>query len=99
MAGIPDPMICQITGHSSQEMVDHYTQFSEEMVASLAGKLLGGKSSDKKALTFAGMTKEPLPKWAVESVKKAIKLTGKITGKKNGQVVDAVNEILKELVS
>ena len=57
-------MIRQITGHSSQEMVDHYTQFSEEMVATLAGKLLG-TAGTKKALPaqFSESAKEPVPAW------------------------------------
>lgn len=99
MAGIPDPMIRQITGHSSQEMVDHYTQFSEEMVASLAGQLLSGGKKEKKGLPFSEIAKEPLPKRAIERIKEAMKMTEKITGKKNGQVVEEVNKILGELIS
>jgi integrase len=99
MAGFPDPLISQISGHSSQEMIDHYTQFSDDMVASLAGQLLGNKPSAQKALSFKEMAKEPLPKRATERIKDAMKLTEKITGKKNGQVVEEVNKILNELIS
>lgn len=38
-AGIPDTVIQQITGHSSEEMVDHYTHFTKEVVANLTANL------------------------------------------------------------
>jgi len=98
MAGLPDPVICQITGHSSQEMVDHYTQFSEEMVAALAGKLLG-TTGVKKALPapFSEAIKEPVPVWAKDQVAGAVKLANKITGKSNVKVKAAILEVLSTL--
>jgi integrase len=98
MAGLPDPMIRQITGHSSQEMVDHYTQFSEEMVATLAGKLLG-PAGTQKALSapFSEAAKEPVPAWVKAKVKDVAKLVGKITGKTNAKSKAAILEALNGL--
>ncbi len=39
-AGIPDAVIRQITGHSSSEMVEHYTQFDKALAGALAMKSL-----------------------------------------------------------
>jgi hypothetical protein len=97
MAGIPDPMIMQITGHSSQEMVDHYTQFSGEMVATLAGNLLGNAAGKKKALPFSEITKDSIPPWAKEKLSELRDLAAKITGKKNEPVKERIFDILKEL--
>lgn len=84
MARIPDPIICQITGHNSQQMVDHYTHFSEEMVASLAGRFLGEAGKPTKALTasFSETVKEPVPAWVKAKVKDITKLAGKIKAAK-----------------
>ncbi len=98
MAGIPDPLICQVTGHSSQEMMDHYTQFSDEMVASLAGRLLGNTKGAPETLPFAEMTKDHLSPWALEKVKKLTVLSAEITGKENVSVIEAMQEILGQLV-
>lgn len=37
--GFPDALIMNITGHSSEEMVDHYTEFTEKLVTSLASQI------------------------------------------------------------
>jgi len=98
-AGLPDPFIRQITGHSSQEMVDHYTQFSEEMVAALAGKLLGTAGAQKalpapsKALPapFSETVKEPVPAWVKAKVKDITKLAGKIKAAKlKAEILEAL---------
>ena len=98
MAGLPDPMIRQITGHSSQEMVDHYTQFSEEMVATLAGKLLG-TAGTKKALPaqFSESAKEPVPAWVKAKSGEVVTLVERISGKKNTGIKEAILGVLKEL--
>ena len=98
MAGLPDPVICQITGHSSQEMVDHYTQFSEEMVATLAGRLLGTASAVKALpAPFSETVKEPVPVWVKAEVNKTIKLAGKINGKTNAKIKAAILKMLSGL--
>lgn len=100
MARIPDPIICQITGHSSQQMVDHYTHFSEEMVATLAGKFLGetaGKTTKALPAPFSESVKEPMPAWAKTKTKDIVKMIGKIKGKPNAKVKAAILEALGEL--
>jgi integrase len=97
-AGLPDPFIRQITGHSSQEMVDHYTQFSEEMVAALAGKLLG-TAGTQKALPapFSEAAKDPVPGWVKGKAGELVSLVEKITGKGNearkAQILGALKEL------
>jgi len=41
-AGIPDAVIRQITGHSTTEMVEHYSQFDKALASALAVKSLDG---------------------------------------------------------
>jgi integrase len=98
MAGLPDPVICQITGHNSQEMVDHYTQFSEEMVAALAGKLLG-TTGVKKALPApsAKAAKEPIPDWAKAEIRQAINMLRKLDAGKDKKMKAAILKVLKDL--
>jgi len=99
MAGIPDPMIMQITGHSSKEMIDLYTQFSDEMVASLAGQLLGSATGKQQLpSTFEKPSQKPLPPWAVEKVTELFDLTAKITGKRNEQAVGEIYGVLEQLI-
>lgn len=69
MAGFPDPLIRQITGHSSQEMVDHYTQFSEKLVATLAAQIPQAGRSQK---AIGEKLKEPVPEWVKEELKTMI---------------------------
>lgn len=107
-AGLPDPFIRQITGHSSQEMVDHYTQFSEEMVAALAGKLLGTAKAQKalpvpskaKALPNpSGETvREPLPIWAQKKAADILGLVDSIKGAENEKTKIYLLETVKELM-
>jgi integrase len=86
-AGFPDPLIQQITGHSSMDMVDHYTQFSEKMVAGLAGRLLG-TTATAKALPapFSETTKEKLPGWARKQLAEIVRLAKQIKGKENAKL-------------
>ena len=56
LAGIPDAIIREITGHESVEMVDHYTEFDEKIVARLAAQV------GVKALPPTNQ-KEPVPGW------------------------------------
>jgi hypothetical protein len=104
-AGLPDPFIRQITGHSSQEMVDHYTQFSEEMVAALAGKLLGTAGAQKalpapsKALPapFSETGKEPTLLWAQKKVSGIKGLVKRIRGEQNEKMKEHLLKGLGEL--
>lgn len=65
LAGFPDPLICQITGHTSQEMVDHYTQFSEKLVASLAAQI---PCAGKGKIIIESIPQKQVPKWVVEKL-------------------------------
>ncbi len=104
-AGLPDPFIRQITGHSSQEMVDHYTQFSEEMVAALAGKLLGTAGTQKglpapsKALPapFSETVKDPTFLWAQTKVSGIKCLVSRIKGDQNEKMKELLLKALGEL--
>lgn len=81
-------------------MVDHYTQFSEEMVATLAGRLLGSSAiSAVKALPapFSETVKEPVPAWVKAKVKDVATLVGRITGKTNAKSKTAILEVLNSL--
>jgi len=64
IAGIPDPLIMQITGHGSAEMVDHYTDFSEALVSAFAAQMPQVIPQDSSRLIAAPETHEPLPSWA-----------------------------------
>lgn len=99
-AGLPDAFIRQITGHSSQEMVDHYTQFSEEMVASLAGKLLGSSSATPvKAppVLIAEATKDTAIVSVETKAADIMKLVEQIKGDENAEVKAAIIEALMDL--
>jgi integrase len=61
LSGIPDAIIRKITGHESIEMVDHYTEFDENMIASLAAQV-GAKSLP------ASQEKEKVPVWVRENL-------------------------------
>lgn len=68
-AGIPDAMVKKITGHTTDSMTDHYTQFDKALVAKLAQSLdaLPAANGDKLALpeeVTADERREPLPAWA-----------------------------------
>jgi len=94
-SGIPDPLITQITGHSSQEMVDHYTQFSDEMVSSIAGRLL---SSPKDVKTLVNKkTEEPIPAWAKEKLNEAYAIADKHFGRGGDESKTALLSLLVEL--
>jgi hypothetical protein len=75
-------------------MVDHYTQFSEEMVATLAGRLLGSSAVGAvKALPapFSETVKEPVPAWVKAKVKDISKLAGKIKAAKlKAEILEAL---------
>ena len=67
VAGLPDVLIQQITGHSSTEMTDHYTQFSEKLVASLASRIPQALPAGEEFSISADEPKKleaPLPDWA-----------------------------------
>jgi integrase len=66
LAGFPDPLIRQITGHTTEEMVDHYTQFSEKLVASLAAQI--PHVGNGKAIV-ASNPKSPIPEWVKDKLK------------------------------
>jgi integrase len=86
-AGFPDPLIRQITGHSSESMVDHYTQFSEKMVAGLAGKLLGATATAKALpAPFSESVKEKAPDWVKKQAAEMKKLIENISGKGNAKL-------------
>ena len=61
LAGIPDAMIMQITGHQSAEMIDHYTSFDKNQVAKLAATIPNTLAAPK--------TKDPMPEWIAEKLK------------------------------
>ncbi len=61
LAGIPDAVIRSITGHDTDEMLDHYTEFNAETVAKLAGAL------GTAALPLPDQ-REPTPAWIVEKL-------------------------------
>ena len=66
-----DPMIMKITGHTSEEMVDHYTDFTEEIVASLAACIPAMLPSGTRGFIDSESKKEAIPEWAVEKLKEA----------------------------
>lgn len=70
MAGLPDPLIMKITGHKSEEMVDYYTDFSENIVAELAAKIPHALSSSTNRF-LSDNTEAAIPEWAIEKLKKA----------------------------
>ena len=63
LAGLPDAMIKKITGHATDRLTDHYTQFDRSHVSALAGQMekLGGGLLPSAA-------RAPLPPWAVELI-------------------------------
>jgi len=72
-AGIPDAMVKKITGHTTDAMTDHYTQFDKALVAKLSDRFssLPPVSDGKLALpraTSPTPPREPLPEWAMELV-------------------------------
>jgi integrase len=100
MNGIPDAMIFQITGHSSKEMLEHYTQFSPEMAASLAGNFLDQEGQqDSRALP------EPTEDNVIAQsgtqrtgkLRQALSLAERITGKRNESLKDELLQLLHEL--
>lgn len=70
MAGFPDPLIMKITGHSSQEMINHYTAFNEKLVASLASQIPHALPKGNKGFLPKDASKEPLPAWAKKLIEK-----------------------------
>jgi hypothetical protein len=66
-------------------MVDHYTQFSEKMVAGLAGKLLGATAKALPA-PFSESVKEKAPDWVKKQAAEMKKLIENISGKGNAKL-------------
>ena len=60
--GMPGAMIKQITGHATDEMLEHYQHLGAKYSAELAQRINGTQGQLKPA-------REPLPDWAVELVK------------------------------
>ncbi len=64
LAGLPDPLIMKITGHSSEELIDHYTDFNEQLIASLASRIPHALPKGSKGFLTEEAGKEPFPEWA-----------------------------------
>lgn len=98
-AGIPDPMIFQITGHSSKEMLEHYTQFTPEMVASLAAGILGrSATSTQGALPDpSGQLPDEGTNPIAEGLREAISLAERIRGKQNDDLKSELLDLLGSL--
>jgi len=94
-AGTPQAMIQANVGHSNPSMTAHYTHIGEDAALKAAGALNIGVGGSPKPETAP----EPVPKWACEKAKEAMKLTRKITGKKNGIVAESLRELLGQLIS
>ena len=67
-AGIPDAMIKKITGHISDEMTDHYTQFTKAIVSKLAANFATLPQAETLTLPERVEHREPLPLWAREII-------------------------------
>jgi len=72
-SGIPDAMVKKITGHTTDAMTDHYTQFDKALVAKLSQSFAALPSISSEKLTLPEKTtkdeqREPLPDWAVELI-------------------------------
>lgn len=72
-SSFPDPLIMKITGHTSEEMVDHYTDFNEEVVASLAANLPQMRPSSANGFLLESTPKASIPEWAIEKLKEVNK--------------------------
>jgi integrase len=73
-AGFPDSAIKMISGHSSEEMLDHYTTFDKKTLSVLADSLSQKVSTSSAPFQISTPSKrEQLPDWAVEKLKTANK--------------------------
>jgi len=70
LAGLPDAFIMKITGHSSEEMVNHYTEFTNEFIASLSARLPQVNQKATGSFVPESTDNPPLPGWAKEKLKK-----------------------------
>jgi len=73
LAGIPDAVIQTITGHSSIEMVDHYTAITADTVKQLAAAMPSGLIGTQNLLTEPEQKDEIVPPWILEKLKRANK--------------------------
>ncbi|MDF7798684.1 tyrosine-type recombinase/integrase [Pontiellaceae bacterium B1224] len=85
-AGLPDSAIKTISGHSSEEMLDHYTTIDKKMFSVLANSLSENTSTTSATFQISNPSSDVLPDWAIEKLKTA--------NKDNWESV--INEVLKD---
>jgi integrase len=73
-ARFPDPLIMKISGHSSEEMLNHYTAYNHEMISLLANSLSQEISISALApFQIRNSSDDALPDWAIEKLKSVTK--------------------------
>jgi len=80
-AGIPDAVIRQITGHSTAEMVDHYSQFDKALAGALASKALQAPAVQEDAEPL-----KALPGPRMIDAEKVCELAEKLTAKNAAKI-------------